>query len=114
MIEIQDHKTVYVAWTNEDLAQGRGRRIPLAVAELEATAIRMGRKGSVQGCDCPVSSVVAVKVEGHWMAPCVIHSPTPADERAQERTRQRRAALDRAREAGLTEDEIRAIQGSAS
>lgn len=113
-IEIQDHKTVYVAWTNTDLAEGRGYTIPLAVADLEATAIRMGRAGSVQGSNCNVSSVTAVRVGGHWLAPCVIHGPTDADRRAQECTRQRRAAMDRARAAGLSEKEIKAIQGSIS
>lgn len=111
-IEIQDHKTVYVAWTNTDLTEGRGRQVPLAVAELESTAIRLGHAGSVQGSNCGVTSVTAVKVGGHWLAPSIIHAPTPADERAQERTRQRRAAVDRAREAGLSEEEIKAIQGT--
>ena len=113
-IEIQDHKTVYVAWTNTDLTEGRGWQVPLAVATLESTALRLGRKGSVQGSDCPVTSVMAVKVGGHWLAPCVIHAPTPADERAQERARQRRSAMDRARAAGLSDEDIRAIQGAAA
>ena len=40
-IEIQESKTVFIAWTNTDLTEGRGVQIPLAVCESQTTAKRL-------------------------------------------------------------------------
>jgi len=69
---IEDTKDVYVAWSNTDLTEGRGGQIPKHVAEVYETAVRLGHKGSVQGCDCPVTKELAVKVGGKWLAPARI------------------------------------------
>lgn len=102
-------RTVYVAWTNTDLTEGRGARIPLGIYECEATATRMGRKGSVQGCDCEVTKEEAIRHNGRWYAPACIYGPSREDIAEQTRTDARRAALAKAKAAGLTPEELSAL-----
>lgn len=110
-IEVET-KDVWVAWTNTDLTEGRGYRVPLAVCELETTAIRLGRKGSVMGSDCHVSKATAVFL-GHWLVPGVIQAATKADSVAQGELGARRAAEAKAKAAGLTDEEIKALRSPA-
>jgi hypothetical protein len=108
-VEIKD---VWVAWTNTDLTEGRGRLVPLAVCELETTAIRLGRKGSVMGSDCDISKEPAVFL-GCWLVPGVIQAATGADRTAQVALTERRSAEAKAKAAGLTDAEIKALRGQA-
>lgn len=105
-------KEVWVAWTNTDLTEGRGKRVPLAVCELETTAIRLGRKGYVMGSDCPVTKETAV-FYGGWLIPGVIEPSTGADGAAQMALNARRSAEAKAKAAGLTDAEIKALRGQA-
>ncbi|MBN58699.1 hypothetical protein [Thalassolituus sp. UBA3500] len=109
-MEIQETKTVWVAWTNTDCTEGRGRQIPKAVCESEATAMRLGKKGYVQGSDCPVREAVAVKVNNCWLVPGKIEPISSEDVAAQARIDARRAALKKAKDAGLTDDELRLLK----
>ena len=105
-------KDVWVAWTNTDLTEGRGYPIPLAVCELETTAIRLGRKGSVMGSDCHVSKATAVFF-GCWLVPGVIEPATSADGAAQMALNARRSAEAKAKAAGLSDAELKALRGQA-
>lgn len=108
-MEIQDSKTVWVAWTNTDLNEGRGYRVPLIVAESRETATRLGRKGSVQGCDCEVTEVMAVKVNNQWLVPGRIAIESDDDRNARMKREAREAAMARAKEAGLSDEDIAAL-----
>jgi hypothetical protein len=109
-------KTVYIAWTNTDLTEGRGVEYPLAVCALQATAHRLGRGKYVQGTDCRVTMEEVTLRGFHWTGPVLLVQPSEADE-AIERADQERhkakqlieAAKEKARAAGLTEDEINAL-----
>lgn len=105
-------RTVYVAYTNTDLTEGKGRDVPIAVCELEITAMRLARKQYVQGCDGPVRKMELVKIEGKWYAPGAainVIQPTRDDEIAQEKLNAKRAVIAKAKAAGLTDDEIKAL-----
>ena len=108
-VEIQDTIEVWVAWTNTDCTEGRGRQIPRAVCVKEATAIRLGKKGGVQGSDCTVTARIAVKVNDAWLVPGEIKHETKEDASAQKRIDAKRAALGKAKAAGLTEEDLRLI-----
>jgi len=111
-MKIEDAKTVWVAWTNTDLTEGRGLQIPKAVCEMKTTAVRMGKKGSVQGTNCNVTKETAVKIAGSWLVPGRIHSATREDKAEQERIDARADALKRAKEAGLTDEDVRLLAGA--
>ena len=108
-MEIQDSKTVWVAWTNTDLTEGRGFIIPLHVAESRETAIRLGRKGSIQGADCDVTEAPAVKVKNQWLVPWRIATENDDDKKARAKREAKEAALARAKAAGLSDDDIAAL-----
>ena len=108
-LKIQETKTVWVAWTNTDLTEGRGQSYPKAVCEKEATAIRLGHKGSVMGSNCHVTAELAVKVSGRWLYPARLHTATTEDSQAQASTDAKRAAIEKAKAAGLTDDDIKAL-----
>jgi len=88
--------------------------VPIAVCELEATAIRLARGQYVQGSDGPVRPAELVQIDGTWYAPLSavqIIKPTPQDQRAQAAHDARKAALDKAKQAGLTADDLAALRG---
>lgn len=48
MVEIKETKDVWLTVTNSDLTEGRGRPVILYVCDSPVTAIRLGKKKSVQ------------------------------------------------------------------
>jgi len=110
-MEIQDSKPVWVAWTNTDCTEGRGYRVPLHVAESYEAALRLGRRGSVQGSDCDVSECVAVKVNNTWLIPGRIAPEDGTDKKARLVREAKELALENARKAGLSEDDIKILGG---
>lgn len=108
-------KTVWVAYTNSDLTEGRGAQIPLAICELKSTAIRLGAREYVMGTNCPVYPTELVKVDGKWYAPrglIQVLPPTDADVKAQAEYDAAEDAVGKALALGLTPEEIAAIRGS--
>lgn len=108
-VEIQATKNVWIVWTNTDRTEGRGLQIPMAFCDIEATAIRLGKKGYVQGNDCPISEAVAVKIKNSWLVPGRIEPEGPMDRAAQMLLDKKRAAFEKALDAGLTHDELKLI-----
>lgn len=109
IVEIQEHKEVWIAWTNTDCTEGRGRQIPKYVCDSEATAIRLGRKGYVQGSNCPVTKGIAVRINNCWLVPGIIELVNRDDIAAQKRIDEKRAAIEKAKSAGLTDDDLKLI-----
>jgi len=112
-------KPIWVVWQNTDLAEGRGYQVPIMVCESESTAHRLAKGKGVQGSDAGVSSFEAINHKGMWCAPVLIHQPTTEDrntDRKREQARladqRRHEALQRAREAGLSEEDIAVLGGS--
>jgi hypothetical protein len=105
---------LWAVWRNTDDTEGRGREYVDAICQIEATAIRYGRKRYVQGGDCPVEKFSPVLVDG---APCVplkyfiVQQPSADDVKLQASIDAKRAAIAKAKASGLSEDEIAAIQG---
>lgn len=113
-LKILDAKDVWVAWTNTDLTEGRGHQIPRVVCASETTAIRLGKKGYVMGTDCPVTKSIAVRLKGTgWLLPGRIIEPSAEDLLQDAAREELRAIEDKARAAGLTDDDIKALRGQA-
>jgi hypothetical protein len=106
-------RTVWVAYTNSDCTEGRGYEIPIAVCEMECTAIRLGKGRHVQGSDGPVKPIGLINVGGQWYAPLdALHivKPSREDLNAQKQLNARREALEKAKAAGLSCDDIAALR----
>lgn len=122
VIEMNEHETkpVWIVWVNSDLTEGRGQMIPVRVCSSESTAIRLGKGRNVQGSDARISQHDAIWHRNAWCAPVEIINPSQEDldadarrETARAADRRRAQALERARQAGLSEDDI-AILGGVS
>jgi hypothetical protein len=112
MNSIVDEKTVYVAYSNTDCTEGRGSDIPVAVCELEETAKRLAHKRYIQGSDGPVRPAVLRRIGAEWYAPEACYrviSPTKEDRAVQKMIDAKRAALDKAKAAGLSDEDIAAL-----
>lgn len=106
-------KSIWVAYTNSDCTEGRGHDVPLAVCEIEVTARRLGKGKWVQGLDAPIRCLEMRKIDGVWYLPADavrIHAPTKDDTKAEVAAKRKKAAIDRAKACGLTDDEIRELQ----
>ena len=109
---MNDKKTVWVAYTNTDCTEGRGLDVPIAVCAAEATARRLARKRYVQGSDGPVRTMELVEIDGKWYAPSDainVVGPTREDIAAQAAIDARRAVVDKAKAAGLTDADLLAL-----
>ena len=103
------NKFVFVAYTNTDCTEGRGRDIPIAVCESEATAIRLAKGQYVQGSNGPVRKVEVIEVDGKFFYPksaVTLVPPTKEDLAQDARLEAKRVAIEKARTAGLTEEDI--------
>lgn len=111
---MNETKTVYVAYTNTDCTEGRGTDIPIAVCAIESTAIRLARGQYVQGSNGPVRKMELVKINDQWYAPSniiKIINPTREDEITQKKLETKYEIIEKAKEAGLTDDEIKVLMG---
>lgn len=111
MVEVQAVKPVWVAWTNTDLTEGRGWQVALHVAESPETAARLGRKGSVMGCDCDVTRAFAVQIDGKWLVPGRIAPESKEDLALRLKREAREAAIAKAKASGLSDADIAALVG---
>ncbi len=106
---MSEKRTVWVAYTNTDCTEGRGYDVPVAVCAMEITARRLAHRQYVQGSDGPVRSMELVKIDGGWYAPSSainVIKPTREDEAAQKVLDAKRAVLEKAKAAGLTDAEL--------
>ena len=114
-------RTIYVAYTNTDRTEGRGQNIPYAFCEAEVTARRLAKGCYVQGSDGPVKPVDLIMVDGKWYAPTnliQILGLSKEDREEQRRLEVERSAkakveeaIQKAKAAGLTDEDIEALRG---
>ena len=106
---------LWAVYTNSDLTEGRGREFVKHFCAFKATALRLAKRGYVQGSDCPVRSVEVFLLEGKRVLPASIIQvvkPTALDDEAQAAIDRRDAAIEKARAAGMTDDDIRNLTGA--
>lgn len=117
-------KKVFVVTRNSDLTEGRGHRVIHCFCEQQATALRLAKGINVQGADGSIYEIALYKPETEdihwkswWYGPVHIEKPSKADLKEQQRINDyklrlaaAKKALEKARELGLTEEEINALQ----
>lgn len=109
---MSEKKTVWVAYTNTDCTEGRGHDVPIAICALEVTAKRLAHKRYVQGSDGPVRSMELIMIDNEWYAPgsaITVVLPSSEDIAEQEAINAKRAAIEKAKAAGLTDDDLKAL-----
>lgn len=118
-LQIQSSKDVFVVWTNTDRTEGRGTEVPIAVCEKKATAIRLSTGQGVMGSDARIEKSVAVRIKNQWMACVRIHAPTREDDIVQQNedkakilAEAREAAIAKAKELGMTDEDLKILAGA--
>lgn len=109
---MSEKRTVWVAYTNTDCTEGRGHDVPFAICAEEYTALRLARGQYVQGSDGPVRKMELVKIDGKWYAPFAsinVVEPTREDVAAQAAINAKRDAVAKAKAAGLTDADLKAL-----
>jgi hypothetical protein len=109
MTDEQTERDACVVYTNTDLTEGRGTQYPMCVCDIEATAIRLAKGKGVMGTNAEVRDVTLINVNGEWFGPVVVTPATREDTQAQTVIDARREAIARAKAAGLTDDDLRAL-----
>lgn len=105
----EEPKTLWAVYTTDDLTEGRTGQYVKCICEIEATAIRLGHRGYVQGTNCPIGQVQTQVIDGkHFLnlGYVRIHRPSADDVREQKAVDARRSAQGRAKQLGLTDEEI--------
>ena len=106
----QETKKVWAVYTNTDLTEGRGREYAKHLCETQATAIRKAKGAGVQGSNARVREVEIIKHLNSWYGPVNIEHPTADDVAEQTKLSIKLAAINKAKELGLTDDDINAIK----
>lgn len=109
---MSEKKTVWVAYTNTDRTEGRGYDVPIAICALEITAKRLARNRYVQGSDGPVRPMELILIDNEWYAPeraITVELPTVEDIAEQESINAKQIAIEKAKAAGLTDDDLAAL-----
>jgi hypothetical protein len=109
MKEIQEVKDVWLSMTNSDCTEGRGYQYAKNVCESKATALRLGKKGYIQGSDCPVKKSIAVKVGNIWLIPGRIEQATKEDDLMQKKLDEAEDMLKKLEAAGFTKDDVKKL-----
>lgn len=106
-------KTVYAVVSNSDLTEGRGRPVTIAFCATPATAKRLAKKKGVAGSDAEVRAYEVLKIDEKLVIPLSlvdIHYPTKEDEVEQRRIEAIEATIKRAKDAGLSDTDIRILK----
>ncbi len=100
-------KTAWAVAVNTDLIEGRGRNYFKHICDIEATAIRLARKADVQGANGSVHQIELIKIGFIWYGPIVIEQANNSDIQLQRRVDLKNDAIEKARAAGLTDDDLK-------
>jgi hypothetical protein len=99
-------ETGWAIFINSDLTEGRGFECVKAICKLEATARRLAHRANVQGSDGIIRPVELHRQDGVLHGPIQLEMPTKADEAAQKQLDAARHARAKAKELGLSDEEI--------
>lgn len=121
-LQKKHEKKVFVVISNTDLTEGRGQEYAKYICELQATANRLAIGQYVMGTDCRViEGETFALYDGEillgWFGPCGrISTPNQQDIYMEKilkedavKAQNKKAALEKAKLAGLTDDDIQAL-----
>lgn len=104
-----DTKVIYEVSTNDDLTEGRGGKVHVAYCENIFTAHRLSKGIGVQGGDGYIDEITTLFINGRWHAPISIRLPSDEDKARQILEDRVQTAVDKARKAGLSQEEIQLL-----
>lgn len=109
---VKEGARIWVVLVNSDLTEGKGHEVIKAVCETESVALRIAEGASTQGSNGRVLSMPSFQFGGRLYGPIELERPGGGDIQFQKHMDARRAALDRAREAGVSEEDLELLHES--
>lgn len=103
-------KTVFCVWSNTDCNEGRGYPFVQFFCETKSTAIRLSKGCGIQGSNGKVTESVGYVIDGKlYVTGVLIKNPTKEDSEQEAISSAREAALEKAKQLGLTDEDIEAL-----
>lgn len=116
-VKVIGQQPCWIAWSNTDTTEGRGDRVPIAASFSYAAIRRVGSGRSVQGAT-DITEEMVIRGQANyrrdWYAPVRMIEPTKEEKEFDERRLKRLAAIDRAKELGLSDADILALMEGKS
>ena len=110
---IQEKDKAFVVSQSIYRPDGRGHNIPLAICRKEATAIRVCKmKGDQGAANCSIEEIEIFRYDtrfGKWYGPIDLLDSTFEDDAFQNKIYAKNLARKKATDAGLTEEDIKAL-----
>lgn len=100
---------LYAVYTNTDLTEGKGAQYPFAWSTSETAAIRLSKRKGVMGADAEVRQVCGIRIGKTTFAPVHLEVPTTHDLSVDQLRHDRNEAIEKAKSAGLSPEEIKLI-----
>jgi hypothetical protein len=101
---------VWCVWSNTDILDGRGLEYIEYYCDLYSTARRLAREKYVGGTNCPITRENLLKMNDTWYSPCPNVLTGTREDIEEEKKLQSKNEMDnaisRARELGLSENDI--------
>lgn len=114
MENTNDYVKMYAVKCNSDLTEGRGREFIKHICRLRSTAVRLGKNGYVQGSDCPVDEINVIDLgDSKYILPnnyIEVVEPSSIDVEVEQKHAAYQNVLARAKELGLSEQEIEILK----
>ena len=103
---IENKKEAWYVIGNTDNTEGRGRNVILFTCQTRATAIRLSRKKGVMGSDAHIEKGNTFTCDNTTYGKVYTESPCKEDIDYQTRIDEHEALIKKAKELGLSQDEI--------
>ena len=96
---------LFLSYTNSDLTEGRGKRVPIAVCETLSTAERMSLKKGVMGTDAYTEKIDVIYKDNVLYVPlsCVKYEKAAEEDLRNEKKKE---VVEKAKSLGLSDEEI--------
>ena len=105
-LEIKETIPAFIVWRNSDLTEGRGYNYPIYACRKESTARRLAEGIDVQGTDGRIEAMNLYRIDGFVYGPTIVAQPSKEDDKEQDRLDSLKRVREKAKLAGLTEEEI--------
>jgi len=109
--------TAYAVYKNTDMSEGRGAEYPASLCRSIITARRLAKGNYVEGSDCNVKPVRLLLYDGMVYGPVFVIGPTVDDlkvqaelDRKAELAAKKESVINKAKAAGLTDEELESLK----
>lgn len=106
-IIVGNFRDAFLVTRNSDGTEGRGRELVHCITEIEATAVRRAKGIDVQGSNGSIKPIHIFSFNNYTYGPISMELPSVDDIRMQEKINKKKIALQKMKDAGITDEDIK-------